>query len=59
MTTVPAGLAAESALLRQNVTLSVIKQSHEQQQELVNILDDATRSAPINQTRGSNVNLTA
>ena len=53
---VPAGIAAESALLRQNVALSVIKQSHEQQQQIVSILDKAARSAPVNASRGSNVN---
>lgn len=57
MTSVPAGIAAESALLRQNVTLSVIKQSAEQQEQLVSILDEASRSAPVNGTRGSNVNI--
>ncbi len=59
MTTVPAGLAAESAILKQNVTLSVIKQSHDQQQRLVEILSESARSAPLSGTRGSNVNITA
>ena len=58
MTTAPAGLAAETAILRQNVALSVIKQSHDQQQRLVEILDQTARSAPLSGTRGSNVNIT-
>lgn len=57
MTSIPAGIAAESALLRQNVTLSVIKQSAEQQQQLVNIIDEASRSAPVSGSRGSNINI--
>lgn len=56
MTSVPAGIAAESSLLRQNVTLSVIKQASEQQQALVQIIDQAARTAPASSTRGSNLN---
>ena len=56
MTSVPAGIAAENSILRQNVALSVIKQSHEQQQALVQILDNAARSAPVSSTRGTNFN---
>ncbi len=56
---VPASIAAEQGLLRQNVALSVIKQTAEAQEVLVKILDDAARNAPISQARGTNVNLTA
>ena len=56
---VPASIAAETGILRQNVALSVIKQSHEADQALVNILDEAARSAPVSQTRGTNVNFSA
>ncbi|HOO81312.1 MAG TPA: hypothetical protein PK513_02280 [Alphaproteobacteria bacterium] len=59
MTAVPAGIAAERAILRQNVALSVIKQSADQAQALVQILDDAARSAPISSTRGTNINTSA
>lgn len=59
MTSVPAGIAAESSILKQNVTLSVIKQSHEQQQALVQILDNASRTAPVSSTRGANINTSA
>ncbi len=55
----PAGIAAELGILRQNVALSVIKQTHDAQQALVQILDEASRSAPISQTRGANVNFSA
>lgn len=57
MTSVPAGIAAEQAITRQNVALSVIKQSSEQQQKLVEIIDEAARSAPLSGARGSNVNI--
>ncbi len=56
---VPATIAAEQGILRQNVALSVIKQTHEQQQALVQIIDEAARSAPVSQSRGTNVNTAA
>lgn len=59
MSSVPAGIAAESALLRQNVALSVIKQASEQAQVLVQILDSAARTAPLSATRGTNINTRA
>lgn len=59
MSSIPPTIAAEMALTRQNVALSVIKQSNEQQQALVGILDEAARSAPVNASRGSNVNISA
>jgi len=59
MTSLPAGIAAEQAITKQNIALSVIRQSHEQQQKLVEILDDAARSAPVSRARGSNVNFSA
>ena len=55
----PAGIAAEAALLRQNVALSVIKQNAEQGQAIAKILEDATRSAPVNGSRGTNINTSA
>ena len=59
MTSVPPTIAAEIALNKQNVALSVIKQSFEQDQKLVEILDQAIRSAPVSAARGSNVNISA
>ena len=59
MTTVPAGIAAEQAILRQNVALSVIKQSADQAQAIVQILDESLRSAPVSSARGTNVNISA
>ncbi len=55
----PATVAMEQGLLRQNVAMSVIKQSAEQQQAIVKMLDQSMRSAPVSSSRGSNVDLTA
>lgn len=56
---VPAALAAEQGLLRQNIALSVIKQSSEQDQAIASILEQAVRSAPVSSSRGTNVNTSA
>lgn len=56
---IPAGIAAEQAILKQNVALSVIKQSAEQAQALAQIIDQSARSAPVSATRGSNINIRA
>lgn len=56
---IPAGIAAEQAILKQNVALSVVKQSAEQAQALAEIIDQSARSAPISGTRGSNINISA
>ena len=56
MTALPAGIAAEQAILRQNVALSVIKQSADQAQAIVQILDESLRSAPVSSSRGVNIN---
>lgn len=53
----PAGIAAEAALTRQNVALSVIKQNAEQGEQIAQLLDETIRSAPVNSSRGSNVNI--
>ncbi len=56
MTAVPASIATESAILRQNVALSVIKQSAEQAEAIAQIIDQSARSAPLSSSRGTNVN---
>lgn len=55
----PATYAAEIALNRQNVALSVIKHSADQDKALANILDQSIRSAPISTARGTNLNTSA
>lgn len=55
----PAAAAVNAALDRQNVALSLIKHSAEQSQAVAQILEDSVRSAPISQSRGSNINQSA
>ena len=54
MTSIPSGIAAQQALLRQNVALETIKQGFEQQQQLVQVIEE---SVNVNATRGTNVNI--
>jgi len=57
MTTIPAGIAAEAALTRQNVALSVVKQSAEQDKAVANILDQAVQDASSSNGRGQNIDI--
>ena len=59
MTVASAGIAAEQAILQQNVALSVIKASADQAEALAEIIETTTRSAPISDTRGANVDFGA
>ena len=59
MTSIPPTIAAEQALTRQAIALEVVKASAEQQQQLANILAEASRSAPVSGTRGANINISA
>ncbi len=57
---VPAGIAAEQGLLRQNIALSVIKQSAEQDQAMADILEKSVHNGvPLSETRGANINTSA
>ncbi len=56
---IPPTIAAEAALTRQNVALSVIKQNAEQAQAVANILEQSARSAPVSGSRGANVSTSA
>ena len=51
---VPPTLAAEQGLLRQNIALSVIKQTAEQDQIFAKIIEESVRSAPVSGSRGAN-----
>ena len=59
MTAVPASIAAEGAILRQNVALSVIKASADADQAIANVLEESVRSAPVSGSRGVNLNTSA
>jgi len=56
MVSVPAGIAAESAMLRQNVGLSVLKQSANADKQIANMLESTILSSPV---RGTSVNIKA
>ena len=55
---VPATIAADQAIAKQNVAFSLVKASAEADQAIAGILEDAARSAPVSGSRGSNVNIT-
>lgn len=57
MPSAPAAIAVEQAQTRQNVALSVIKSSAEQDQAVAQILEESSRTAPTSQSRGTNVNI--
>ena len=59
MMSVPATIASEIALNRQNVALSVIKQNADQDQAIASILEEAISTAPVSSTRGTSVNISA
>jgi len=59
MTEISAGIAAQQAMLRQNVALSVIKQNANQEKQIANILQQAVEAVPAGSSRGTNVNITA
>ncbi len=56
---IPAAIAAETALARQNVALSVVKSNAEQSEQLANIIEQTVQSAPVTGSRGANVNIKA
>lgn len=58
MTDIPSTVAMTQALGRQAVSLSVMKQSTEMEQEFANILENAADSAPISNTHGTNIDFT-
>lgn len=54
---IPASIAAESAIARQGVALSNIKTNAEATQQLAEVIQDSVVSAPVNSSRGSNINI--
>lgn len=60
MTVIPPTLAAEAAITKQNVALSVVKQSAEADEAFVKIIAEAAKTAPVSGSgRGSNVDIYA
>lgn len=56
---IPAGIAAELALTRQAIALSVIRQSADMQKQVAEIIAQAALSVPVSSSHGSNVNIRA
>lgn len=54
---IPATIAAEAALTRQAIALSVVKQAADIEKALVSILEQALESVPSSAVRGTNVNI--
>lgn len=57
MTSVPATIAAEQLIAKQALTLSVIKQNAERDQQLARLLEEASRNVPLSATHGTNINI--
>jgi hypothetical protein len=56
MSSIPAGIAAQTALLQQNVALSVIKQNAQADQAIAAILQESADTVAA-ASRGHNVNI--
>ncbi len=57
---IPAALAAQSAVARQNVGLAVIKQAAQSEQAVANIVQDAVENSPLAASgngRGTNIDI--
>lgn len=56
---IPSTIAAEAAITRQNVALSSIKHNADQAELFAKTIEETVTSAPVNESRGSNVDLLA
>ncbi len=55
---IPPTIAAEAAITRQNVALSSIKANADRDQQFAEVISDSVQqSAPVSQTRGTNLNI--
>ena len=52
----PAGIAAEQAIVKQNMAMSVLKQSAQADKAIANILEQSVQASA---TLGTNVNISA
>lgn len=53
---IPGDIAAQMAMARQNVALSVIKRNAQAEQQIAAILEQAVQSVPASPVRGANFN---
>ena len=56
---ISAGIAAQAALTRQSMAMSMVKQAADMEKQLVAILDEAIASVPMSSSRGSALNIQA
>lgn len=56
---IPANIATEAAITRQNVALSTIKQSADQAEMFARVIEETIASAPVSSTRGTSVDISA
>ncbi len=56
---IPAALAAQSAVTRQNIGLAVVKQAAQSEQAVANIIQEAVENSPVASSngRGSNIDI--
>lgn len=59
MTDIPSTLAMNQAVAKQNLSHSVMKQSADQAEQLVEILEQATQNAPVSDTHGTKIDMMA
>ncbi len=57
MTSIPAAITAQMALVQQNFAMSMIKQTAQMQQSVVAILESAAESVPVSSSRGGIVDI--
>ncbi len=56
---ISAGIAAQAALTRQSMAMSMVKQAADMEKQLVAILDAAIANVPMSSSRGSALNIQA
>lgn len=56
---ISAGIAAQAAMTRQAMAMSMVKQAADMEKQLVAILDVAISSVPVSSSRGSALNMQA
>ena len=56
---IPAGIAAQAAMTRQTIAISMVKQAADMEKQLVAILDEAISNVPMSSSRGAALNIQA
>lgn len=56
---IPAGIAANAAIVKQNAITSIVKSSVEGERAIANVLAQAAENVPVSATRGNQLNITA